>query len=254
MFYTFSSAGIYSGISLSGNYLYLNAEKTDKSLYTVKPGIGIDLGIAYRFSSLFSGRLGFSYGFVPLTNGSLPNLSVYAGFAYSLSDISETAANEAEAEEFRNIKQADELYNTGMKRFRERDLTGAKNKFLQAVSAYKKHADSEIMLEKISAYEKDFSYSLQLSESGRYYEALPLLEKLAPVMKEAETELFRIRSLLLPGVQAMEKTGIAAYENRDYENCIAIMKKISLIDPANSTASIYLPKARKRLEAVKKFR
>jgi len=40
----------------------------------------------------------------------------------------------------------------------------------------------------------------------------------------------------------------------DYETCIDLMTNVKLIDPKNKTASIYLPRAKQRWEAMKKLK
>ncbi|MGL4369649.1 MAG: hypothetical protein ACRCUT_08255, partial [Spirochaetota bacterium] len=89
---------------------------------------------------------------------------------------------------------------------------------------------------------------------GDSYAAISILEKIAPLMADAEKTLVQVRISLAGEVASLEKEGIAAYERKDYKNCIVIMKKVSVIDPENRTAKIYLPRARKRAEALEKLK
>ncbi|MCS6983693.1 MAG: hypothetical protein NZM25_01025 [Leptospiraceae bacterium] len=90
-------------------------------------------------------------------------------------------------------------------------------------------------------------------EAGRHFRAIVLLKQ-APDIPEAVQELRSLRESLNSQVSSLLAQGIAAYERSDFEQCISFMEKVLLIDPENSEAQIYLPRAQNRKRALERLK
>ena len=108
-------------------------------------------------------------------------------------------------------------------------------------------------------------YQLEIQDEGIYQtalqtintkgelQAIPLLEKIAQRYQPAQQQLISIRNKLKNKIPEWRKSGVQAYEKRNYQLCIQLMKQILLVDPEEKTAKIYLQRAVKRLQALEKL-
>jgi len=109
------------------------------------------------------------------------------------------------------------------------------------------------------------NYQIEIQDEGIYQtalqtintkgelQAIPLLEKIAQRYQPAQQQLISIRNKLKNKIPEWRKAGVQAYEKRNYQLCIQLMKQILLVDPEEKTAEIYLPRAEKRLQALEKL-
>lgn len=240
----FSFLQVYIGASITGNYFYLNANRLQDEQETLKAGYAGKAGFIFLVSDRIAFRAGCEYS-QTFQSGS-PFTSVQYFGAASYGALFWHAPSTA--------READEYFVKGEQDFKRGRFDAAKRNFTKALAADGAHRESKRFLERIAQIEGQLALARDLISKKRPFEAIPVLERIADVAPEARDELQKIRSQLTSMVASLERTGIAAYEREDYRACIAAMQTLILIDPKNATAAIYLPRARKRLEALERLR
>lgn len=236
-------------------YLFLKAQKLDREENTVKPGFGAKAGFFYAFSQSITVTAGFEFSQIWLSDTPFRSITMQGGISYNIFYLpSEDKIRASRIEEkLTAYSKADVLYAEGVKYFKQGDVFDAKSKFTETISLNKNHIEAQSYLEKISSIEKEYRLGVDHLEKKNFLAAIPPLERAAKSMKLAQEELDKTRALLSPQIPDLEKQAVSAYEKNDYETCIELMTKVKLIDPKNKTASIYLPRAKQRLEATKKL-
>lgn len=211
---------IEAGLLADGRYLEQRTGLTNTRQWTLKPAMLVKAGVVIPFSWGIMIRGGVEYTLHELSGKLFSGLSYTAGVSFGYAQYRETVKN-------RETR-------------RDRDKTA------EEVTTQNR--------EKLMRARTDYQQGLALVRQGNPYEAIPLLDAAAPLLPEAQKELDRVRGELRRELPLLEQRGIEAYEGREYEKCIAIMKRIRLIDPENRTAALYLPRATKRFEALQRLK
>jgi len=238
----------FAAMGMQASYFYLNAHDTDIASKTLKPGLFAEVGVLSSFYRGMGSRISLEYCALPLSNQLYSEIKVKLGVTYCHEYRDGFAAKE-DKEKGRGasgVDRAREALDQG--RIAEaRELVAALLKKDPENDQARELADT---IDRIEGTERE---ARRLIVEKRYLEAIPLLEQSAAYYPESGIELSRIRSEMIRMVPAWEKEGVASYENKDYDSCIATMKRIMIVDPENNTAKIYLPRAQKRKKALESF-
>jgi tetratricopeptide (TPR) repeat protein len=199
---------------------------------------------------------GIRFSQVWLSGTPLQSFAFHAGMEYNVLHIPSTDKIRAERaeEKLGTYSRAHVAYAEGVALFEKGDTFAAKERFTETIRLKDDHLEAREYLEKISVIEKDYRLGMEHLEKKNAFAAIPPLERAGKFVKAAQQELEKTRTALAPQIPEFERKGIHAYEMSNYEACIELMMKVKLIDPQNKTAQIYLPRARQRLEAAKKFK
>lgn len=242
------AANIYltAGLSAQGSYiLYLGDKSGDRGDYA-KPGLLLSGGMMITSKYGFYLHPEISYRTLPLA-GTLLNeftislAAVYSGKIYA---------------DYANKKQSDSenipLLASAEIDFEEGRFADAKRK-LEGISLTGQNAGRAAEIQRqIAEKEQDYADALKLISGGNRIAALKPLESALP-MVEAREEFNRLRKILARDIPALEKNGIRAFEKNNFDECIRYMKMIQSIDPENSAAKLYLPRAEMRKKAMLKL-
>jgi hypothetical protein len=237
----------YAGIMANVNYLELTAVKTHKEEKTFKIGAAAKAGFTVQQYKNFAVNFGAKYSFNELSGKDSQNITYYAGISYFYSFIPPEKAEE-------NVKQIEinEYYESGLKHFNMGDGLKAREYFNKVTLFDSHYKEVENYLEIIRINEVNYNKSLDLIAGYKLFEALPLLIDSEKYLVSAFEKLREIRRLLSKEENELVKNGIEAYNKEDYEKCIFYMKRVQQINPLNDTANLYLPRALKRYDALKK--
>jgi hypothetical protein len=238
----------YAGIMPNINYFELTTVKTHKQERTVKIGAAAKIGFTVPQYMDFAVNFGLKYSFNELSGKDFQNVTYYAGISYFYNFIPQDKAE-------RNIKliETDEYYELGLKYFKIGDGLKAKENFNKVSNANSHYKEVENYLSIISSNEKNYNKALQFISENKLYEALPLLIEAEKYLVSAFEKLREIRLLLLKEEDDLVKKGVDAYNKEDYEKCIFFMRRVQLINPGNESVNLYLPRAIKRYDAIKKI-
>ena len=238
----------YIGLSGTANYLELTAAETHKNERTFKIGAAAKAGFTVQQYKNFSINLGVKYSINELSDKAYQNVTYFAGATYSYYFI-----NKEKAEN--NIRQLeiDDYYESGVKLFKIGDGLKAKDYFNKVISYDSNYKDVENYLAIISTSERNYKNAEKLISGKKYFEALPLLIDTEKYLISAFEMLRELRMLLAKEENELVKRGIDAYNKGDYEGCIYFLKREEMINPANESVNLYLPRAIKRYNALKKL-
>lgn len=240
----------YIGAYARGSYLHLYTDKTDRNVKSLKPGFMAKAGFFFPVGRGFRLRLGLDYTLEFLSGKALHGLNIGGGLAYNFNPLEKTGGllpvgPEGSIDWY--LSRADRALAAG-------NVEEAKDYYAKVIALDRANA---IALEKTAAIikaESDYARAVKLAGEKRYFEALPLLDDAKAYLVKARAEEEKIRKLLAGEIAPLEKQGIELYESGDYRGCIAVMKRLLLIDPKNRTGLIYLPRAQNRQEALEKLR
>lgn len=230
------------------NYLYLTTEKTNVSKTTFKPAFSAGAGFFIPVIDTIKIRVTTEYTVFELSNELFMETTIGAGLSYVFKFY-----DEEEITKIRKTLEHDEQYDRALELFRNGDGMKARKIFKKISDYNDDFKDSRNYLEIINNNEKKYKEALELLEEKKYIEALPVLMETEKYFIEAREKLAETRKILSKELKKMEERAITAYDKKEYEECIVILKKIQQIDPDNKTFNLYYPKAVKRYRAIKIF-
>jgi tetratricopeptide (TPR) repeat protein len=236
----------FAGIAMGGRYLYFNGNKTNESLQTFKPSAGVRLGTFIEFSESFHAVIRSDYMINSLSGKILSETMFTAGIIYRFGG-SETPLRNTEP-------AAIDHYTEGMKALNAKKPVIARSEFLLVDKNDPSYQNAVKLADEIGASIIAYNEGKRLINDNKKIDAIQFLEQASQHIDDAVILLAAIRNELRKDILALEKNGIAAYDSKDYTLCIAIMRRIILIDPNNKIAKVYLPRAEKRDEALRKLR
>ncbi len=239
----------YGGILFQGAWLHVNTDRMDKTDDLFRPGIVLEAGF---FSEIYRGvglRVALRHKFLPLSKKLYSPLSIEAGVtcrytSFNTEDINREKKSFTVAE---MLMKAENELNAGRLKESEKILHGILEK-----SPY--HSDASVLAKKISDIKRDYASGERFYKNRRYLESIPYLNRTAFYFPASAEKITRIRKIYANRIPVWERRGMRAYEQQDYDTCIRLMRQIILIDPGNSTAGIYLPRALKRKKALQRLR
>jgi hypothetical protein len=252
----FPGIRVYCGTAFQGILYYFNNDEYGRRTAALKPGGVARAGFFFNAAGGIMARIGAEYSLSPLSGLPFHSINITAGVSYNYMAFSRASALKQKpgSGDDEGARYLDRLYAEGVGFFREGNVAAAKERFNAIESRSKSYRDVGWYREIIVRTETSLAEGKRLLGKALYFEALPYLEEASEHSGEGRDLLDSTRRRLSAEVPGMEKAGVAAYESGDYEQCIAIMTRIQSADPENRTMKIYLPRARKRQEALKKFR
>ncbi len=240
----------YAGVLYQESLVHFSADRTGGSDTALKPGAVIKAGFISCFSYGFGSRIGVEYGIMPISDRAFSALSFTAAATFNYAAFAGGSAGGPHTV-YGNIGK---LMQQARVDLRERNAAAAKDSLRKVLSLDSGHVEAKEGLKRIEDAEKYYERALGLAAKNQHYDAIMLFEQSSPVIIESERELARIRGLLARELPSLERSGVALYEKNEYRQCIAVMRKILLVDPENRTAKIYLPRAERRLQAIERLK
>lgn len=245
-YYRYRRISPFAGLSAGARYLYFSGEKTDETLHTFKPSIGTRIGIFIEISSRFYAAARTDYSLNTLSGKRFSELTHTAGIMYRFGS-SDSPQHIPDTVKINNYVEGIIFLNEG-------SLASAREQFALVEKNDPAYNDSRKLIDEIDNSTAAFDEGKRLIAENKKIEAIPRLESASLRISEASKLIESLRSELIRDVPVLEKNGIAAYDLKDYPLCISIMRHLLIIDPNNKTAKVYLPRAEKRNEALRKLR
>ena len=241
---------LYTGASFRGTYLHLRTDKTGKNDRALKPGFEAKAGFFFPVGQGFRLRLGADYTLEYLSGKPLHGVTVGGGLAYNFNIAERTGC----ALSVDTPERVDWYLVRADRALADGKIDEAKKYYARILAIDRNNAAAQDKVAAIAKAEGDYSRAMKLSAEKKYFEALPLLGDAGAYLPQAREEEQGIRKILTGEIAPLEKEGIGLYESGDYRGCIAVMKRLLLVDPKNKTGLIYLPRAQKRQEAMERLR
>lgn len=241
----------YGGLMAEESVLHFNAGRIGESEYSLKPGGVIKAGFFSWITRHAGTRIGAEYEGMPVSGRLFGAVTVSASALYRFHGGPGIPKDKNSGADFRDVNA---LYLNGVRAMEAREHLKAKQSFEKLLKLDANHDLARQHLDTIHRSEKVYSEAEFLEKEKRHYDAISKYAEAAEYIAGADARLTALRSMLARGVPGMETRGIRAYEQKKYGECISIMKKILLIDPGNNTATLYLPRAERRKQAIDRLK
>jgi tetratricopeptide (TPR) repeat protein len=242
---------VYAGATGLGSYLYLHTSRTDRNEKSLKPGLLAKAGFFFPIQEGFRIRLGAEYALQYLSSKPLHGLNFIGGLYYNFNPDERSGEVGSISDPAFRIEWYMSVADAAI---RKGDIEDAKANYNKILALDRTHREAREQLDGIKKAETEYAQALKLFGEKRYYDALPLLDDAGKYLASARDEQDTIRKQLAIEIPTHEKIGIDLYEKGDYRGCIAVMKRLLLINPKNKVGLIYLPRALKRQEALERLR
>ncbi|HOO72795.1 MAG TPA: tetratricopeptide repeat protein [Spirochaetota bacterium] len=240
---------VYLGTLVKGMLFHVKAAETGKEDVSLKFGFSLSAGLMFSVAKGIELRLGYVFSENDLTRNLFMSHDVFAGAAYAFSPSGARQLQKPESE-----SPAVELYKQAMGRYNAGDLDRALPLFrrvLELEPDYPGVGDSVTAIETAKAR---YDRAMEYKKNGDLLQALKLLREIEPPMSSARAEQEKIAGELSGQVLLLEQKGIEQYNNKNYREAVETFQNILIIDPENTKARLYLPRARKRHEAYQKLK
>lgn len=239
---------LFGGIIIRGSYLYFYGDNSGATAQAFKVGFGVATGF---FLNIYKGiDLRFTYRFTEndLSSRTFMSHELLAGISYAFS-VKASSVNDPQLF-YGKVKarhaRARELYMEG--RFAD-----ALRVFKEVRELDREHREALEYINLIAASLDFYEKAAKLKGKGDLFGAITMLKQTDARMEKAQRELASLRKKLQGRVKKLEAGMIRLYNSKKYVASIRQGEKILLVDPKNRNAALYLQRARRRYNALRKF-
>ncbi|MCX7678920.1 MAG: porin family protein [Spirochaetes bacterium] len=245
----------YGSIGIQESCLVFNAHTTNKTVTEFSPMAFLQGGIAIPLYSQFFLRCNVTFTIAEISHERFSSISFsiggmlnYPPNMWRIGSPYDTAKKPHQQE------NADDLYKEAQAAAEAGEIEKAEDLLKKIFELNPQHQPSKELQNKFLIAKENYNKATLLINEKKYFAAIAPLELSLPYIKSASKDLLFVRSKLINEIPYLEKVGIEAYQNKDYNRCIIIMNKIKTIDPKNEIVEMYLPRAIKRKEAIERLK
>lgn len=244
----------YTGAGLSLQYYTLSAIKTDAYDSTTKAGFIASAGVA---KSIFDRTIVVAettYHVSELSHKIFQTFafSIKAGYQFALYQPEYYITKEEEKAKLQE-KQIEYHFNCGKEYIQKKDHVRALECFHQVLSLKPDHKESLQYIASISKALEQYKSAQALLQQNRDFDALPLLASSSFYIAQAESIYKTMQIKYKPSISELQQKAIESFNNKNYDDCIATMNTVLLIDPDNAVASAYITRSKRIKETIQKL-
>lgn len=240
----------YGGLYFKESILNLDAKRLEKKETTFKSGSSIKAGFMSHLDYGLGLRAGMEYSGMSLSNRFFHSMNFNLAITFNYNYL---GIPEGQTAAVKVLDNSDDYYFKGERAFEKGNIALAIEMHEKALDIDKKHLLASRALKKIEELCSLNKKAEKYYDEERYFEALFVFDEISQEFPEAKKKSLEIRNILKVKIPFWVQEGINAYEKKNYSKCIILMKRILLVDPTNAVARIYLPRAKKRKQALEKF-
>lgn len=234
----------YGAMLFHGSYFHANAHQLKETEDTFKPGLSLEAGIFSEIIKGFGLKAGIKGKFAPLSNELYSPLTIEIAATFRYAGMNDSSDGSVGGNHFSlNLQKVRAALGA-------KAVDEAERRLKTILRKYPENEEALNLQKRIEAINKNYTTGKALYVKGLYIEALPYLDKSSVYFADALRKTNAIRARYANRITAWERQGVRAYEKQKYDACITIMSKILLIDPRNRIGGIYLPRAKKRKQAL----
>ncbi len=244
----------YTGAGLSLQYYTLSAIKTNAYDSTSKTGLMASAGIAKSIFDRTIVVIETTYHLSELSHKKFQTVafSIKAGYQFALRQPEYYITKEEEKAKIRE-KQIEYHFTCGKEYMQKKDHIHALDCFNQVLSLKPDHKESLQYIASISKAVEQYKSAQALLQQNRELEALPLLASSSFYIAQAESIYKNMQIKYKPSISELQKKAIESFNNQNYDDCIATMNTVLLIDPDNAVASAYITRSKRIKETIHKL-
>lgn len=125
--------------------------------------------------------------------------------------------------------------------------------FHKVLSLKPDHKNALHYIASISLALEQYNSALVLLKQHREFEALPLIANASTYIAHAEMLLQQMKMKYTSEILKLTKMAIESFNKKDYDNCIATMNVVLVIDPDNDVAKAYIVRSKRIKETMQKL-
>jgi len=255
LYYTLpSDFTVYAGVGVSLQYYTLSAMKTDAYDSTTKAGLVLSTGIA---TSLFERTLLIAectYSLSELSHKyfQTASFSIKAGYQFAIHKPEYYVAKEKEKAAMLE-KQIEENFYAGIEHVKAKDHVRALDCFNQVLSLKADHKEALHYVDAILLAIEQYDAARTFIKQNKDYDALPLLAASSQYIADAEKTYKYTQIKHKQDIPELLKKAVDSFNNKHYDDCIATLNIVLLIDPENTVAKGYMVQSKRIKETIKKL-
>ncbi len=239
---------IHSGINFNLSYLYLKATESEERISSIKPGYSISTKFLIPVSRGFNGFTGVSYNHKWVSNKSFTDIQLIAGVSFNYNSFLRSSSDTVPADSMLAIH-----FSKAVELFNKRKTLAALDHFKKVQKINPKHQSTNTYIQQINTALLQYNKGKSLQDKKEYIKAITAFDEARNLFPQAAIKISTIRKILAAQIRGLERSGIKAFHRKDYKRCIRIFNKLKVIDPDNNKVKLYLPKAKKRYNALKRL-
>jgi len=221
---------------------YVTLAGDGEAVRSFKPVLSAEGGLRYHFASGVSLRLFADYRLKQLSDISFHSFDAGALVSYRFGETSP-------AMEGIRDDTAERLVE-GIALFNARRTADSAEVFR---SIRRNSPEAQRYLDRIAELDRQYNEAVLLEQARREIDALGIYDRLSASMVAAEVAASRVRTALASQRESLAREGVAAYERGEYRKAVDLLYRLSVIAPGDRTAQVYLPRARRKAEAIEKL-
>lgn len=243
---------VYAGAGPSFQYFTLSAIKTNITDSTQKIGFSAAGGFGKTVFPRTLIVFDMMYSLSELSHKKFQTVSfsIKACYQFAIHDPSYYAEKE---KQMRTNEQITHLFSLGVEYLKKKDANRALKLFTQVLSLNPNHKDAQ-------NYVSAISYAIQQYESAQYLlkanndlEALPLLVAASEYIENADNDLKLLQIKYRKQIPQLVKKGIQVFNNKQYDECIATMNIVLILDSNNQIAKAYSVRSKRIKETLSRL-
>jgi len=252
---------IFLSINFQSVFINLYTYSDNISRVTFKPGLSIKTGAAFPVYKWLRLKITAEFSYFDLSSKAFLNLNFSGGIAYDFNFNKREGEDKKKKLIFDKKKVETETEASLYKLIIKADEEYTKKKLINADKLYRKilvidprNKVALIRSKKIKRIFSIYNDARKYERVNRLFLALQLYISIESSFPNAKVSLYRLRKKMYKQIYGLEKKAVAAYNKKEYKLSIYYLKQISYIDPNNNIVRIYLSRAIKRYNIIKKFK
>jgi len=245
---------IYAGAGLSLHYYTLSAINTDAYDSTTKAGFSISAGIARSLfeRTLLIAECAYTISELSHKYFQTASFSIKAGYQFAIHKPEYYVAKEKEKAAMLE-KQIVEYFKAGIEHVKAKDHVRALDCFNQVLSLKADHKEALHYVDAILLAIEQYDAARTFIKQNKDYDALPLLAASSQYIADAEKTYKYMQFKHKQDIPELLKKAVDSFNNKHYDDCIATLNIVLLIDPDNTVAKGYMVQSKRIKETIKKL-
>ncbi|MGQ9843472.1 MAG: tetratricopeptide repeat protein [Spirochaetota bacterium] len=243
---------VYASSGPSFQHFTLSAIKTNITDSTQKVGFSAAGGIGKTFFPRTLIVFDTMYSLSELSHKKFQTVSfsIKACYQFAMHDPSYYAKKE---KLLRTNEQIAHLFSLGVEYLKKKDANRALTFFTQVLSLDPYHKDSQNYVTAISYAIQQYDTAKHLLKANNDLEALPLLVTASQYIQNAQKDLKLLQAKHNSHIPQLLEKGVQAFNNKQYDECIATMNVVLILHSDNEIAKAYTVRARRIKETLSRL-
>lgn len=246
----FKRLDLFAGVIMRGSYFHFYGSNSGVRANSIRVGFGVSAGAFINIYKNVDLRITYRFSENDLSTRTFMSHEVLGGVSYAFAIRRPVSAGNQQV--FYEKVKAE--YERGRELYLEGKFSDALDAFREVRKLDPEHREAGEYIILITASLDIYEKADRLERKGDLFGAIKMLKQADPRMTEARIKIESLRKKLARQVRRLEREMINQYNQKKYLLCIGTGEKILLVEPKNRKAPLYIQRARRRYNALRKFR